>query len=253
MGINWQKRSQMEISRKSLAIKVSFWNSFPVTQWGRELNCWSTFVVPVVGTEVDYVYGFQALFSPLAWSQRLELPGAVSYVLANTPVSYCQPVALFPAAVWPLENELGGEGEEVGLNILYYQVKGKHPKGSKGNKVVGGGQRGLRLGWTWELELLVPLVCAQPFALRTVPALEHTTFNAPAQCSQPAFAHGICVYRHLCLKWVQAGKGREVCQSWDHLQSSNWKMSEFSDSLEPKSSVVFLQSPTACCFFKFYR
>lgn len=23
--------------------------------------------------------------------------------------------------------------------------------------------------------------------------------------------------------WVQAGKGREVCQSWDCLQSSNWK------------------------------
>lgn len=148
---------------------------------------------------------------------------------------------------------VGRWGEEVGLNILYYQVKGKHPKGSKGNKVVVGGQRGLRLGWTWELELLVPLVCAQPFALSTVPALEHTTFNTPVQSSQPAFAHGIYVYRHLCLKWVQAGKGREVCQSWDHLQSSNWKMFEFSDSLEPKSSVVFLQSPTACCFFKFYR
>lgn len=86
-------------------------------------------------------------------------------------------------------------GRKLGRIFCIIRSKGNTPKeANKGNKVVVGGQRGLRLGWTWELELLVPLVCAQPFALSTVPALEHTTFNAPVQCSQPAFAHGICVW-----------------------------------------------------------
>jgi len=43
--------------------------------------------------------------------------------------------------MWPPENELGGEGQEVGVNISYYHVKEKYPKGSTGNKVVVGGQR----------------------------------------------------------------------------------------------------------------
>lgn len=215
-----------------------------MTQWGTQLNCDScvrdwTGLCPHFASAV--------LTTCLKSETGVTWCGELSYKQY-----FCLLLWAHSTVPWShvVSSELGDKGQEVGLNILYYQVKEQHSKWRTGNKVVVSRRaEGLSLGWIWELGLLFTSACAKPFALCTWPCY--------LQCTSAEFSPCLCtwhMYAQTSVFEVSAGRQRQRSVPELRLPSKlRLKKCRFSDSLEPKSWVVSLQSPTAYFFSTFYR
>lgn len=122
--------------------------------------------------------------------------------LSRISICWCLLLRAHNTVPWShvVSSELGSKGQEVGLNILYYQVKEQHSKWR--TAVVSRRAGGLSLGWIWELGLLFTSVCAKPFAL--------STWQCCLQCTSAEFSPCLCtMYVQTFVFEVSAGRQRQ--------------------------------------------
>lgn len=203
-------------------------------------------MIPVLGTELDYVHILQVPF--LTTCLKSETGVTWCGELCFTQYS-CLLLRAHSTIPWShvISSELGDKGQEVGLNVLYYQVKEQHSKWRAGNKVIVSRRaEGLSLGWIWELGLLFTSVCAKPFASCTWPCY--------LQWTSAEFSLCLCTW-HMYAQTSECrqAKAEKCARAETAFKAQIEKMCGFSDSHEPKRWVVSLQSPTAYFFSTFYR